>query len=255
MQDEGARRVQLEVCIESVEGARSAAKAGAERVELCSALTVGGLTPGAGMIEATLDAFTRPVMVLIRPRPGDFLYSPDETAVIEREIKSCARMGVAGVVVGALTAAGSVDVQAMRRFKDACGDLELTFHRAFDVARDAQASLDDLLSLGIERLLTSGQCARAEQGAELIATLVRRAGSDLSVMAGSGVSSQNVEAIVRATGVLEVHASAGRTRASSMQFRRGAVSMGVAGQVDEYERRETSFEELERMRDLLDGIC
>ena len=245
----------MEVCVESIEGARIARAARADRIELCSGLAVGGLTPSAGLLEAARDAFGGPVQVLIRPRPGDFLYSELELRLMEREIELARAAGAAGVVVGVLRADGAIDVERLRRLLDAAEGLELCFHRAFDLARDARASLDVLLELGVARLLSSGQAASALAGAPLLAQLVQQAGQDLCVMAGGGVGARNAAELLARSGVRELHLSGGRRVASAMEFRRGELALGHSGASEEYERRETDAQELRLVRDALDALC
>lgn len=201
-----AGRVVTEVCVDSAAGARAAAQGGADRIELCAVLDVGGVTPSAGLLEACVDQL--PTHVLVRPRPGNFGYRDDEIRVMAKDVEGAVDQGAAGVVIGALTADGAVDLDAMRRLLGAAGDLPVTFHRAFDVTADPLRALDDLLDLGIARLLTSGGRPTAVLGAQLIAELVRRAGDELVVMAGSGITAENVAGVIAATGVREVHFSA-----------------------------------------------
>lgn len=233
----------FEVCVDSVDGAAAAAAGGAQRVELCADLHAGGTTPSAGTIEAALD--TLPglrVHVLIRPRPGDFTYSPAEVDVMCRDVDAVRRAGAHGVVVGALTRAGDLALDVIGALVDAAGDLDLTFHRAFDLARDPRGALDEIAGLGIGRLLTSGQQASAEAGAGLIAELVGRAGDRLSVMPGGGVTPSNVGALLAATGVREVHFSARADRRSQAAYRSDWVRMGAPGYPYEYDGRATSAE-------------
>jgi copper homeostasis protein len=207
------RRVVTEVCVDAVAGAQAAARGGADRIELCAALELGGITPSAGMLESVTDLI--PTHVLIRCRGGDFVYDSAEIRVMAKDVELAIDRGAASVVVGALTADGDVDLPAMVRLLGAAGDVPVTFHRAFDSARDPLAALDDLLELGVERLLTSGGARTAVEGAEVIAELVRRSGTDLTVLPGSGVTPQNAAALILATGAHELHSSARTAVASS----------------------------------------
>ena len=195
-----------EVCVESVAGAQAAARGGGDRIELCAALEIGGITPSAGMLEAVTDLI--PTHVLIRCRGGDFCYDSSEIRVMAKDIELAIDRGAASVVVGALTGDGGVDLEAMSRLLGAAGDVPVTFHRAFDSVQDPLAALDDLLELGIDRLLTSGCAPSATQGAELIAELVRRSGSDLTILPGGGVSPENAARLITSTGARELHFSA-----------------------------------------------
>lgn len=198
----------LEVAADSVGSALAAQAGGAMRVELCGGLDGGGLTPSYGTIAVLRERLTIPLYVLIRPRVGDFVFDEAEVEAMRRDVEQCARLGCDGVVLGALDPAGEVDVATMRVLIDAAGPLGVTFHRAFDVSADPLRALEDVIALGCERLLTSGARETAEQGAELIAALVRQAGARLSVMPGSGVSETNLARLRTVTGAHEFHGSA-----------------------------------------------
>lgn len=208
-------RARVELCVDSAAGASIAREAGADRIELCSALELGGLTPSEGLLRQSLAEFSGPVVVLLRPRGGDFVYSESELRTIEHDLDVALRLGprgVVGVAVGVLTRGGDVDVRAMDRILDRARPLQVTFHRAFDLCRDLDAALDALLALGIDRVLTSGGAVDASAGASTIRRLVARAGTRLSVMPGGGVRADNVRAILESTGAREIHGSAGEWR-------------------------------------------
>lgn len=228
----------VEVCVESVAGAYAAVTGGAERIELCSSLAEGGLTPSAGLCEAVCAAVKVPVFAMVRPRAGDFLYDATDVDVMARDIEALRRAGAAGIVTGALTNDGDVDRRRMREFVDLAEGLPVTFHRAFDVCRDATDAIDQLCELGVARVLTSGQRAAAPDGKPEIRAAVERAGDRLVVMAGAGVRADNVVRLVEFTGVREVHLSAAGHRKSRMAFRREEVSMGADGR-DEHRVRTT----------------
>ena len=234
----------IEACVGTLASARAAAAAGAGRLELCSGLVEGGLTPSLGLLERVLASVTIPVHVLIRPRGGDFLYEADECAVIRRDIELARAAGAHGVVIGALKPDGTIDGELTRDLITRARPLPVTFHRAFDLCRDAGEALDLLLTLGTDRLLTSGQAPSALEGAHVIAGLVRQAAGRMAIMAGGGVSPENVEQVIRSTGVNEIHVGASGSRPSTMQFRRDAVWLGKAYQPDEYQRTETDPDRL-----------
>lgn len=198
--------VTTEVCVDSVAGAHAAARGGGDRIELCAALELGGITPSAGMLEAVVDLL--PTHVLIRCHGGDFTYDRAEVRVMAKDVELAIDRGATSVVVGALTQDGDIDVPAMTRLLGSAGEVPVTFHRAFDSVRDPLAALDDLLELGVSRLLTSGGAATALRGAELIAELVRRSGAELVILAGGGVTPDNAAQLLLATGAREVHFSA-----------------------------------------------
>lgn len=216
-------RLLLEIASDGLGSALAAAEGGADRVELFANSAVGGTTPSAGAIAAARAALAIPLHVLIRPRAGDFLYSRAECAAMRHDIELCVRMRCEGVVIGALDAAGDVDVAICRELVAAAGPLAVTFHRAFDVARDQRAALEAIITLGCSRVLTSGGCAGAPEGAAVIAGLVRQAAGRLTILAGAGITPAQVAPLVAATGVREIHASASATRTSATQHRNIAV--------------------------------
>ncbi len=198
-----------EACCTSLEAVRAAARTGAQRVELCERLEVGGVTPSEALLRAVLATGALPVNVLIRPRGGDFVYGGEEVRQMLESIRLCAALGANGVVIGALTPDGRVDLAVMRRLVAAAREagLSVTFHRAFDETADPLAALEDVIALGCDRLLTSGHAPDAFAGRALIGELVRRAGSRLEVMAGCGVRPGNIAAIARDSGAPEFHSS------------------------------------------------
>lgn len=210
-------RVALEIAANSLASALAAQEGGADRVELCENLGEGGCTPSYGTLAMARDRLRVPLYVLVRPRGGDFLYDALERDTMLRDIQMCVRLGCDGVVIGALTPQGDVDLALCRDLIEAAGSSGVTFHRAIDVARDPPAALDAAIALGCERVLTSGAHASAGDGADDIASLVRRAGGRIGVMAGAGVTPENVRDLVHRTGVHEVHASAKALRATAMR--------------------------------------
>lgn len=224
-------RPALEVAVTSARGARTARECGADRVELCSALELGGITPSAGLVEQA-TAVGLPVFALVRCRPGGFVYDADEVATMRREARSLARAGVAGVVLGALNPAGDLDTDATRRIADAARDAEpavqLTFHRAVDRARDPLAILPQLVPLGIERVLTSGGAPTADEGLATIGRMTAL-GLPVQVTAGGGVRPDTVARAALA-GVAAVHLSAKRRAAGGTS----PVRLGALADDDSY---------------------
>jgi copper homeostasis protein len=209
----------LEIATNSVASALAAQEGGAGRVELCTALELGGLTPSHAQIVLTRERVTLPLYVLIRPRAGDFLYSDLECETMRRDIEACAAAGGDGVVLGVLDADGSVDMPRCRSLIAAACGMGVTFHRAFDLTRDPLASLEDLIELGCERVLTSGAQPSALQGDAMIRQLVELSAGRIVVMPGAGVSAGNVSKLRKLTGAHEFHASAKRQHASGMRWR------------------------------------
>jgi copper homeostasis protein len=207
----GGRRLALEIAVVSAAGAVVARDGGADRIELCAALELGGVTPSQGLVEAAV-ATGIPVHALVRSRPGDFVYDADEVATMLREIRAIAAAGVAGVVVGALDADGALDVPGIERFaaaaREVAPDVEVTVHRAIDRAADPVAAAAVLPRLGVTRVLTSGGAPTAPEGTTTLAAMVLAAG-DVQVQAGGGVTPTDIPALA-ATGLAAVHLSAKR---------------------------------------------
>jgi copper homeostasis protein len=197
----------------------------------------GGTTPSYGdVVVARRLLTTTKLHVIIRPRGGDFLYSDLEKEIMLEDVRMARRLGVDGVVFGALTAEGDVDMEFMRQLMEEAEGMSVTFHRAFDVCRDPREALEQIIELGCDRILTSGQMPKAEEGVELLRELVERAGKRIIIMPGCGVNASNIAHIAEATGASEFHFSARSKRESDMIFRRSRVSMGGAVVIDEYSR-------------------
>jgi copper homeostasis protein len=212
------RRVQVEICVECIESAIAAESGGADRVELCDNLTLGGTTPSAGTIAQSCRRLSIPVHVLIRPRAGDFIYSEPEIAVMRHDIEVAKNLGAAGVVVGVLTPDAAVDRELTATLVALARPLHITFHKAFDQTYEPMEALDILIGLGVERVLTSGGRPTALEGIDGLANLVDHAGDQIAVMAGGGLSTSSLESVIRKTRVSEVHlgSAASRTIKSSM---------------------------------------
>ena len=229
-----------EICVDSVEGATAARDAGAARVELCASLIEGGITPSRGMIRQARAISGIKLHVIIRPRGGDFLFSPEEFAVMAADIETARAEGADGVVIGQLTADGLIDVPRTRELMSIARPMAVTFHRAFDMTPDPFAALETLITLGVERVLTSGQEASVLEGLQLITELVKRAGDRIIVMPGGGITPRNVDRIVGAAKPSEIHFAALQLAEGGMRFRRGHVFMGGELRPPEYDRLLTS---------------
>jgi len=205
-------KVLLEICAGSLSSALEAEQGGADRIELCSALPLDGLTPSHVTIEMAKKMLKIPVHVLIRPREGNFVYSPLEVALICTDIRVAKHLGADGIVCGALDRAGNIDLKAMEGIMRAAEGVSFTFHRAFDVCRDPIEAFRTLMELDVDTVLTSGQAPTAQEGVKLIQRLVAssRKGSDVgpSVMPGSGINATNIARIVAETGATAIHLSA-----------------------------------------------
>lgn len=236
---------ELEICAGDIASAIAAAAAGADRVELCSALPLGGLTPPLSTISLTAPpALKIRRHVLLRPRPGDFLYTEDEMKAMIADIRSPLLSDVDGIVIGVLKADGNVDTENTRRLmeeaRQASGrNLSFTFHRAFDMTADPLAALDDVVSLGFDRILTSGCAPSAEQGIPMLRILNKRAAGNITIMAGGGINADNACRIMQLSGCRSLHASCSHIRTSNMTFRNPRAFMGDPD-ADEYTFSTTS---------------
>jgi copper homeostasis protein len=221
-----------EVCVDSLAGAKAAIGGGADRLELCGDLLTGGITPSPGLIDIVLRTSTIPVMVMVRPRGGDFCYDTGEIQVMSRDIEAARRAGAHGVVLGALLPDGSVDVAALRELRACAQGMSVTFHRAFDVCRDPHQACEVLIAHRVDRLLTSGQQGTAVEGVALLQEIQHRYGASLTIMPGGGINAQNVARLLCDTRVREVHFSGSTLVASPMSFSRPGVAMasGAGGE-------------------------
>ena len=196
--------MQFEVCANSFNSAQNAEKAGAQRIELCAELGVGGLTPSLGLIEKVTDELNIRINLLVRPRSGDFVYNDEEFDVMLRDVRKAVNMGVNAIVSGVLHHDNNLDVKRTALLREACGGTEFTFHRAFDLVNDPHATLEQLASIGVTRILSSGQKPTALEGIELLAALKDQ--TAVQIMPGSGINAQNIQTFV-AKGFKEVHFS------------------------------------------------
>lgn len=219
---------QFEVCANGVESCLAAQAGGADRVELCAGIPEGGTTPSYGEIKVARRKLTHTRLhVIIRPRGGDFLYTPLEVERMIEDIKVCRDLGADGVVIGCLRADGTLDIEANHRLVEAAQGMSVTFHRAFDRACDPKAALEQLVALGVDRVLTSGQQPTALEGIALLQQLNEQASGRIAILAGCGVNESNIQTIQRATGVHEFHFSARVPVKSRMQYLNPEVYMGA----------------------------
>jgi copper homeostasis protein len=226
-QNSSARGGCLEVCVDRLSDAASAIGAGADRIELCSSLALGGVTPSLGCIKnaAKLNA---PVIVLIRPTLGGFCYQDIDVAQMIDDITFAKDAGMAGVAIGALTADGALDLGVMRRMCDAAGDMQIVLHRAFDLVADPIRALDEAVDLGVMRILTSGQKPKAVDGLGCLRRLVDHAAGRIEILPGSGVTPDNAVALIKGTGVTQLHSSCRVPKTSDSKL----VALGFASDKD-----------------------
>lgn len=199
---------QLEICVGSWESALAAQQGGADRIELCDNLAEGGTTPSYGMLLKCQKTLQIPFFPIIRPRGGDFHFSNDEFEIIKEDVMLCKELGCKGIVIGMLRKDGSIDTERCAQLIDLAGEMEITFHRAFDRCNDLEKGLEDIIKLGCHRVLTSGGKEHAFQGLENLKSLIIQAGSRISIMLGSGVNEQNLAQIALESGAHEFHTTA-----------------------------------------------
>jgi len=235
-------RITTEVCVDSRSGASAALAAGAHRIELCQELAVGGLTPSFGLLDAVLE-LNIPTIVLVRPRAGDFVYQPHEVDIVARDIQTARKAGVHGVAIGALQPDGQIDRVAMEKWCAAADGVEVCFHRAFDGTRDPLEALAAIHRLGLQRVLTSGQEARALAGAERIAEWVNAAPPGLEIMPGGGVRAENIAEVLERSGARQIHFSARRPVDSPVTHHNPRCDLHDPRHQT---RQETHVEEIER---------
>lgn len=241
----------LEICTGDPEGINAAIAGGADRIELCSGLAEGGLTPSAAMIRYSSSKI--PTNVLIRPRAGDFVYTPEEVAVMCEDIRIASRYGAKGIVTGALTPEGNVDTDICRKLISEAPGLENTFHRAFDLTTDPFMALEEIIALGFSRILTSGQAASALEGSGLLAELHHRAAGRIKILAGAGVTPRNASELLRLSHADELHASARQSVISRMTYY-GNASMGSAD-ANDGSRLATDRATVAAIRKAMDDFC
>ncbi len=196
----------LEICVDTIQGAHAAIAGGANRIELCSSLSEGGLTPSAGLMQAAAQ-LPIPCYAMIRPRPALFHFAAEDEAIMHTDITKARQAGLAGVVLGAQSDEDTLDTAMLQRLSQTAGSMGRTLHRVIDVVPDPLKALDQAVALGFERVLTSGAASEAPDGTELIAQMVRRAAGRLSVMPGCGLTAANVAQVLKSTGATEVHAA------------------------------------------------
>ncbi len=211
-------KVILEIAAFSIEAALNALAAGADRIEFCENPMEGGTTPSYGSLLLLSQITKQPVFPIIRPRGGDFLYTDREFQVMQNDLMACKQLGFKGAVIGLLNADGTIDTKRTAALVQAAGNMELSFHRAFDRCKDPFVALEQLIDLGCKRILTSGQVPNVVNAIPMIQTLVEKANDRIVILPGSGVRADNIAGIVTATGAKEMHSSARKAMASKMEF-------------------------------------
>jgi copper homeostasis protein len=242
--------ITLEICASSVASCIAAQQGGAQRIELCDNLLEGGTTPSYATIALAREKVNIDLYPIIRPRGGDFLYDDLEFAIMQKDIAMCKQLGCNGVVIGLLTEDGLVDIKRTKILVEQAWPMGVTFHRAFDMTADPMQALEDIISTGCERILTSGQRNSAVEGTELLKILVEHADGRIIIMAGSGVRANNIALLVKETGATEFHTTARSYVESKMIYRNPHVSMGGIPGVPEYGISLTQAEDVKLILEL-----
>ena len=242
-----------EIVVFNIESAHKAQEGGADRIELCDNPLEGGTTPSYGFIEQVRKSLSIDVMVMIRPRGGDFHYTNYEYHSMVRDIEMCKRLSVDGVVFGLLTEDGRIDKGRCKKLIEASRPLQVTCHRAFDMTRDPYEALEDCIEVGFDRILTAGQRAKALEGSDLIAALIEKAAGRIKIMPGSGVNETTVETIVKKTHAREIHFSATTSRNSKMTFRNPSIAGMGDAEGSEFQVRTVDPERVRAMRKLAES--
>ena len=237
----------LEICVDSLESAKAAEAGGAQRVELCSALSEGGITPSSGLIESVCASLSIPVFVMIRPRAGDFYYSSDELMLMEKDIAASRSLGAAGVVLGVLLKSGEVDVARTKALVELSRPMGVTFHRAIDWAPSLDEALEQVIEAGADRILSSGGKQTALQGAESLARMVAKAGKRVAVMVCGHVRAENIAELGAKTHAAEFHASLRKKLKSPVTYQNDGLSLGAPA-VDEFARYTVEAEDVRELR-------
>lgn len=243
----------LEVCCYSVESALKAESFGAHRIELCDNFSEGGTTPSFASISYALEHLEIPINVMIRPRGGDFLYSDVDYEIIKTEVAQVKKMGVNGVVLGFLRSNGEIDLRRTKEIVDLAGNLETTFHRAFDMCKNPKEALEQLIEIGVTRILTSGARKNVASGQTLLAELVAQAKGRIVVMPGCGLSPDNIKALINKTDATEYHTASKAFEPSLMAHFNPHISMGGVSNVDEYKTISVDESKIKAMLAILDA--
>jgi len=243
----------LEVCVDSADSAVAAQQGGANRVELCANLVEGGCTPSPGVIQATRRRLDTSLHVIIRPRGGDFCYSDAEFETMGLDIAFAKQAGADGIVIGLLTEDGAVDTERARALVEAARPMSVTFHRAFDVTREPFQALDTLITLGVDRILTSGQEGTALDGLDLIHDLIQRAADRIVIMPGGGIKEHNFPEVLARSGATEFHVRLPKTFESPVKYRNPRVAMGATRLPPEYTLSTTDPDRVRAMVEMLGG--
>lgn len=242
----------LEVCVDSYTSLMTAKDAGADRIELCSALNIGGLTPNYGLMKMAKEVKDIEIFVMIRPRSGDFLYDDNEFQTMKGDIEIVKEMGFDGIVTGILMSDGRIDINRINELVKLASPLKVVFHRAFDDAKDPLLDVSKLIDMGVCRILTSGQRANALEGAEYIAKMQADYGRNITIMPGCGVNANNIKKIYEITGCSDYHMSGKINVGSKMEYRENIKRMNTLQ--SEFVVERSDYNLIKKARDIIDNL-
>jgi len=237
----------IEIATSDLATTQAAVEGGADRIELCANLAEGGTTPSYGTIKKCREAFTVELYPIIRPRGGDFLYSSAEITIMRDDVKLCKQLGCDGIVIGSLDAEGNIDKKNISMLVELAYPMGVTFHRAFDRCRDPFQAMEELIQLGCERILTSGQKPSVTEGVDLVAQLNDKADGRMIIMPGSGVRKENIKMLTEKTGCTEFHSSLRAKQKSGMQF----IHPAFASMEESYSNNHIDPREVEALRNAI----
>lgn len=243
----------LECCVDSVESAVAAKAGGADRIELCSGLVIGGLSPSKALFQKIREKVDIPIRTLLRTRFGDFCYTAYEHEILKEEVKMFRQLGADGVVIGSLTPEGNLHMEQMKELVEEAGEMKVTLHRAFDMCKNPLETLEQAKELGIDTILTSGQKNCASDGTELLKQLVEKSENKIEILVGGGVDGKVIPTLYEKTNATSYHMSGKISLESQMQYRNTNVNMGLAD-MSEYEIWRTSEERIREARNVLDCL-
>ncbi len=241
----------IEICATNIQSAIAAQNAGAKRIELCDNLFEGGTAPSHGTLQIVRELLDIEINVMIRPRGSDFCYSDLEFEIMKRDIEFCKTIGVDGVVFGILSPDGNIDIKRTEELVNISRPLNITFHRAFDMTPDPFRSLEEIIELDIDRILTAGQKNTAIEGKEIIGKLISKADGRIIIMPGSGINEDNILELKKGTGATEFHLTGHKKTDSKMTYRKKEIYMGGIPQVHEYEIWVTDEKRIRKIIELL----
>ena len=246
-------KTKLEVCVDSVESAVIAQECGADSLEICSNLIIGGTTPGVSQFKHIRKACTAELYVLIRPRYGDFLYTDAEFDMMKEDIWMFRKLGADGITAGCLRADGSLDLGRMKELKDCAGSLRFTLHRAFDVCRDPYQALEEAVSLGIDTIRTSGQASCCAEGRGILKKLIAQADERIEILVGGGVNDEVIRSMIEDVRASSFHMSGKQIIKSGMAYRKPCVNMGLPC-FSEFDILRTDKKEIQKARCAIDEM-